>query len=482
MKLKHESGSSTRVAVTAAALLIGLPAAIDVALGNEEPAARKRSWALKGEVKRGQGATVSHGELVDMSSRINRKMRATTAGKVIAREPAQLGQLLKSGRVARTTLASAAARARQPDSGWEVTWNETNGTPAFITSQRPAPSGKSVPRTDLGASIDRLALEFVEEHRSLFQLEQPGDELRLQRSWRDGLGRHHVSFQQRYQGLPVWGHDMVVHLQPDRQMYALNARYAPTPRQLVSTVPDISAADAIAAAEAALAERAVVEELDPWARQLLSYDGPTATQCIWIDPKRTTPHLVWHVETRPNWRDRWYSFVDAHSGEVLQDYNATNTDGPATAEALDVNGEVQTINAYETQSVFLMIDASRPMFRAEQPINFGNPRGVIWTIDAQGTDLGGQSLVHVVSDDNMWPDPVAVSAHSNTGKVFEYFLNTHGRLAIDDQGSTIIAIVHVTEEGESLANAFWNGLFMAYGTAAEAFVRWPRPSTSPLTS
>ena len=146
MHLRYESGSSTRVAVTAAVLLIGVPAAIDVALGNEEPAGRNRSWALKGDVKRGQGGVVSHDELVDMSSRINRKMKATTAGKVIARRPAQLGQLLQSGRVATTALASAAARARQPGSGWEVTWNETNGTPAFITSERPAASGKSVPR------------------------------------------------------------------------------------------------------------------------------------------------------------------------------------------------------------------------------------------------------------------------------------------------------------------------------------------------
>ena len=306
-------------------------------------------------------------------------------------------------------------------------------------------------------------MDFVEEHRSLFRLEQPGDELQLQRAWSDRLGRHHASFQQRYDDLPVWNHDIVVHLDPNGQMYAVNARYAPTPRQLATTVPEISADDAIAAAEAALGGRTAVEELEPWARQLLKYDGPTATRCIWVDQKGTNPHLVWHVETRPNWRDRWYSFVDAHSGEVLQQYNATNSDGPATAEALDVNGEVQTVNSYETQDVFLMIDASRPMFPSGQPVNFGDPRGVIWTIDAQSTDLGDQSLSQVVSEDNVWRDPVAVSAHSNAGKVFEYFLNTHGRLAIDDEGSTIISIVHVTQDGESLVNAFWNGAFMAYG-------------------
>ena len=463
MHQKHGCGSSTRVAVTAVVLLIGTPAAIDVALGNDEPARRKRSWEIKDSIKLGQGEIVTHDELVGLSSRINRTMRKTTAGKTIAPQPAQLGQLLQSGRVAKTTLASAAARSRLPDSGWEVTWNETNGTPAFITSERPASSGKLVPLADLGASVDRLALEFVEEHRSLFRLEQPRDELRLQHSWSDRLGRHHASFQQRYQGLPVWNHDVVVHLDPSGQMYAVNARYAPTPRQFVSTVPDISAAEAIAVAAAALSERSVVEELRPWARQLLKYDGPTATRCMWADPTGTTLHLVWHVETRPNWRDRWYSFVDAHSGDVLLQYNATNSDGPVTAEALDLNGDVQTVNIYEDQDVFLMIDASRPMFRAEQPINFSDPRGVIWTIDAQGTDLGDQSLSQIVSEDNVWRDPVAVSAHSNAGKVFDYFLNTHGRLAIDDDGSTIISIVHVTEDGEPLVNAFWNGAFMAYG-------------------
>lgn len=58
---------------------------------------------------------------------------------------------------------------------------------------------------------------------------------------------------------------------------------------------------------------------------------------------------------------------------------------------------------------------------------------------------------------------MSVSAHSNIGIVFDYFYNTFGRRAIDNQGSTIMSLIHVTENGRPMDNAYWNGAFMLYG-------------------
>ena len=125
---------------------------------------------------------------------------------------------------------------------------------------------------------------------------------------------------------------------------------------------------------------------------------------------------------------------------------------------------MRTVNGFEDPDGFYMIDASRPIFQQSQPDILNAPRGVVWTLTANNTDLDARNpLFHVFSPDNTWDDPIAVSAHANAGRVFQYFLDTHGRLGIDGIGGTIISIVHVTENDQSLPNAFWNGRFMAYG-------------------
>ena len=76
---------------------------------------------------------------------------------------------------------------------------------------------------------------------------------------------------------------------------------------------------------------------------------------------------------------------------------------------------------------------------------------------------------YVVSTDNVFADAVAVSAHANMGRTYEYFLENHGRRGIVGDGTGTVSVVHVTESGESMENAYWNGVFMAYGDGGDAF-------------
>lgn len=73
------------------------------------------------------------------------------------------------------------------------------------------------------------------------------------------------------------------------------------------------------------------------------------------------------------------------------------------------------------------------------------------TVDARNQDLDQHAqLYHVTSENNNWTDLVAVSAHSNMGYVFDYFFNTHGRKVIDDNGSTIVSIIHEQKGGRPM--------------------------------
>jgi Zn-dependent metalloprotease len=268
----------------------------------------------------------------------------------------------------------------------------------------------------------------------------------------------------------VWGRDIVVHLEADQLVYAVNAHAAPTPSALNAQAVNLSADEAIGLARDHLNLQTPILTLSHRGKAILNYTGPVATQYVWIDDETGQPYLIWHVQIRPNLIDHWYYFIDAVNGDILKRYNATAHDGPATAQAQDLSGATRTLNVYEVDNVFYMIDGSRPIFQPNQADILNDPQGALWTLDLQGNDAQQESSIfHVSSPNNTWNDPVSVSAHYNVAQVFEYYLNTHNRSAIDGNGSTLASLIHVTEDGQSMDNAYWNGAFMIYGDGNQSF-------------
>ena len=345
-----------------------------------------------------------------------------------------------------------------------VVWDETGNTPIAVRLEPVRRAGKSA-----GGETADDPLAFVEAHPALFGLQHPARELRLRSTVTDDSGRRHITWQQHYRNLPVWGQELVAHLDADGSLYALNGRYVPTPQTLDSVEPVIARNTAVQRALEHLSRRVVIESLSPQWRQLLGYEGPAAQLCIWVDPLSQQAHLSWHLEIRPDARTRWVYFIDAHTGQILLYYDNTHSNGPTTAQALDLNGVERTLHVFEQEDLFFMIDGSRPGFALDRPGTSNFPMGSLVTLDAGGRDLSAGDVSLITSSGNSWEDPVAVSAHASIGVVFEYYLGTHNRLGIDGAAGTGISIVHVTEDGASLANAFWNGRFIAYGDGGGAF-------------
>ncbi|MFH1567032.1 MAG: M4 family metallopeptidase, partial [Gemmatimonadota bacterium] len=218
-----------------------------------------------------------------------------------------------------------------------------------------------------------------------------------------------------------------------------------------------------------LAAQETVEELDPEVRAILGYDGPSATRAL-LPGDDGGLRAVWRVEIRPNLRDHWRYYIDAGDGAIVDGYNTTPSDGPAKATATDLSGARQTIDVYQVGSGYYLIDGSRSMFAATQTDVVNNPKGAIVTLSARSTDLSARTrLYQLQSTDNTWPDPAAVSAQRNMALVYQYYLQTHGRVAIDGQGSTMRSVVHVTDQGQPMDNAYWNGSMMAYGDGKTLF-------------
>lgn len=359
----------------------------------------------------------------------------------------------------RTGAGRASAGRAELAQKWNVMWDGASGLPLHVRYRGVRPAAKTAVRPAPADAV-RATFALLDENSRAFGLEDPDGEFVLRETVADARGQLHVLLQQHYRGVPVWGGEMAAHVD-GMGLYALNARYNPLPVALHSVVPELSA---VAAAEVAAEDLGLSA---PWQEsvwgELLSYNGPQSTLYVWSeDPD--APRLVWHVEVRPDAHRRWYYFVDAHSGQIVHRYSASPSDGAVSVDAEDLNGEEQTLQVLEEDGAFYMVDSTRPIFD-ENKKGFANlPGGTLLTMDLRGADLGRDSqLFFVASEDNTWDDPVAVSAHANMGRVFEFFFDSFGRRGIDGNGSSIVSLIHVTEDGESMGNAYWNGRFIAYG-------------------
>ncbi len=407
-------------------------------------------------------ASVSAAEIQRITDQLQTKL---SSRQIKNHQTSPLSQMLKSKKP--NQLALNRMNISSGQSIMNIQWHEKNATPTFISVIQ---NNRSLSKSVGSIPAKTVALDFIKANSSLFQLENVDTELQVAEETSDRLGKTHVKFRQYYEGIPIWGHDMVSHIDEKNQVYAINARYAPTPKSLDVKKWDISSEVASQIALKDLEKTTAIIELPAWAKKAYAYQAPQVKRYIWIDDKTQQPHLVWHIQIRPNIRDNWYYFIDVQTGAILEKYNATNFDGPAIASATDLNGATQTIHSYQYQGTYYMIDASRPMWQSNQSDILNDPQGAILTIDAKNRDLDQYAeLYHVASTNNTWSDRTAVSAHSNMGLVYDYFYNTFGRNAIDGNGSTIISIIHVTDGGEAMDNAYWSGAYMAYGDGNVAF-------------
>jgi len=429
------------------------------------PAQAESGWQRKSSGSRTGTSTLAATDLAELGARM--------AARVAAPVPA-----LESGPTTAARPSSARARRSSVPASWSLQWRSGRQTPAYIGTPRrgvsplpePMPASKSASQSAPSA----LALEVLQAHVDIFGLQDPRDELQHAEIVRGTDGRLRVRFTWRVDGVPVWGEDMVVHLDAQGELFAFNGVYSATPPTAVPT-PEIGADEALQRVREHLLKQRQPQGLSQRARQLLNYEGPTAELMLQtLADGGFQP--VWRVDIRPNLRDHWVYAVDARSGLILERYNATPWENPSTAPVVDLRGATRQLNTFAVADSFVLIDGSRSMFAAIQPNLLEEPLDALVTLTAGHQDLTRTTQIgHIISGDNTWSDAVAVSAHTNMGTVFDYFLQTHGRLSIDGVGGSMFSVIHVTDEGQPMDNAFWSGTFIAYGDGDGAAAFAPLP-------
>jgi bacillolysin len=280
-----------------------------------------------------------------------------------------------------------------------------------------------------------------------------------------------VRLSQHYKNIPVHGAEVVLHVNASGEGESFNGNYYAIEAE-IDVVPALSKQSAVEKVNAHLSRKAPLRPLTADERKLVQYEQPEATLCIYQDKGLVkTFVLAYHVVSSPSVQHRWEHFVDAATGNILHQFESTcSADGPATTNAVDLNGVSQTVKTYLKGATYFMVDTSRPMFNGASSVLPDEPVGGIMTIDMKNTFGENASVSHITSATNTWSSAKTVSAHFNAGVAYDYFRTKHNRNSIDGNGGTIYSIVNVPDEtGQPLDNAYWNGKFISYGNGNTAF-------------
>jgi Zn-dependent metalloprotease len=349
---------------------------------------------------------------------------------------------------------------------WRAQPNAQTGLPDWI-ELRGATLQAGSPEKQLQNWLQALAPSW--------QLEKPAEAFVLRNTQDEGNGTFHTTYQQSWQGVPMYGNELKAHYRNGR-LELLNGRVLPSPEDVI-TAPTLTAEAALNLAKEAVQRHTHLKTLSAQEQQLLDGEA-TEQELVLYYPENnwSVPRLVWSVIIVPNLAHRWQLMIDAHTGAVLNEHNHVchflPPDGPEVTTATDLQGINRTVHSYEFDGVNFLIDASRPMF---DPVNSTIPdagEGIIWTINGNNNSPSSDDfqISHNVSPGNFWDDPLAVSAHYNAGEAYSYFLDTYGRNSINGQGGNVISLINIADEdGSSLGNAFWNGQAMFYGNGDAAF-------------
>jgi len=327
-----------------------------------------------------------------------------------------------------------------------VHWDEKNRLPIYFSAR------DLLPAADKNRDVEQLSLDFISKSRALFGMSDPEARFEPLRVLRDELGMTHVRMQQAYANLPVYGRDLYLHYNRQKQLQSVNGR----------TLPITASIDVKPALTAAEAEAIALKALD------LTDSGavqPSSALLIYPD-EADMLHLAYRVNVVPSLLQNWEVFIDAHSGELLHKANRVCSDGPVTGSGVDLYGQTQNFNAYQIGTEYYMIDTSKPMFDAAGSKFPNEVKGGIVLLDARNGE--GKEIFFVTSTDpNNWGASNAISALFYGNIVYDYFSAVHNRNSIDGSGGTMYMVVNL---GQNLNNAFWTGKMMVFGNGDNNFL------------
>ncbi len=389
---------------------------------------------------------------------------------------------------------------RSTNNDVQLTMGE-NGLPIMMEGKTAA-SGSAADNKP----IAERALDYLASLQPM-SLTAPAQEFVVKTVQTDEQGNNHIRMDQVFQGIPVWGGELIAHTK-NGAFERVNGRYFPTPK-LTSTTPTLNKIAAIDVVKTTIGLEKIKTTWSPEELELI--DGPQFSAELLIfhrNGELNTERLAWHIIAHPNLLSRLVYFVDAATGEILDTYdNTCNFSGhrhsasnlphseflpaiasakagriphalagsPATVQGLDLfnTNRSFTLGGWQVGSTYYLENSNTTMFNAGGSNMPTNPVGVIVTLDGLGNSPENSNFDYTLPTSNsstFTNQKAAISGHYNAGLSFDYFKSKFNRSSIDGSGGNILSFVNITESnGSSMENAFWNGAAMWYGNGGSTF-------------
>ncbi|MCI1188685.1 M4 family metallopeptidase [Hymenobacter sp. DH14] len=301
------------------------------------------------------------------------------------------------------------------------------------------------------------------------------DQLRAARVETDQLGFTHEKFAQYYQGVRVEHAEYTAH----RKGGAIESISGDIEKiSGLSTSPSLSASAALARAMAHVGATKYMWQ-DLGEETLLKQETgkssasyyPQGELVIVRNARATRAEsknqltLAWKFDVYAQEPvSRAYIYVDAHTGEVVQQDNIIKHTSATGSFATAYSGTRSIADGTTTGGYFLR--------------ETGRGLGIQTFNMKKGTQYA--RAVDFIDADNNWTaaeynnstfDNVAGDAHVGAEATYDYWKNVHGRNSYDNAGAIIKSYVHYSRSYE---NAYWDGTRMTYGDGATRF----RPLTA----
>ncbi len=215
-----------------------------------------------------------------------------------------------------TDKNTSAFQSLNEKAGGDLTYSidRNTGKVTFIRSEKggiPLEIQKNTERFSLADSAS-IASQFIEEYGTYFGVADPGKDLLFSKKDTDSLEMTHVRYGQRYKGIPVFGGQIIVHLEKNKGIKSANGKVVPDIS--LDTSPGISEDQALEKARELWKEQKRPESPGVLKNKLYIFNKSLFQG--WSDD--TKNYLVWRVEL---YKDRpashEYFFIDAKNGDLV---------------------------------------------------------------------------------------------------------------------------------------------------------------------
>ncbi|ASW56235.1 M4 family metallopeptidase [Plantactinospora sp. KBS50] len=261
----------------------------------------------------------------------------------------------------------------------------------------------------------------------------------------DADGTQHVRMHRYYQGLPVLGGDLVVHVGAGNTWRGVSQTRTAAPAAAIATAARRNGISADAAAATALAASTATAKT-------------VAGSQLVIDAGDGVPARAYEVVVSGIQADstpsRLHVLVDATTGAVRESWDAVQTDGVGNT----FHSGTVTVGSTASGSTYQLADATRGGHR---------------TYSLNGATSGTGTLV--TSSTNVFGDgtlsnsaTAAADAAYGAQETWDFYKNTFGRLGIRNDGVGAYSRVHYSS---NYANAFWDDscFCMTYGDGSSGW-------------